>query len=750
MFRTKRRVHVATSSIRVIEEDIIPDPLINGALYHLLGNRSTLSQSIQQEILEGDYRAFEDFYQFAENRRKYPIGLPNARYLNSTDGSPEAVKAIEQEVGGPVEIEYLYYAPLNNLHMGWKYITEELGYNHTTNELTILSIEKGAPVYLDVITPQTLDPLGEGVDESATSVFGDSSNRGGTPSRLANQGNEALQGIVYSQPWSVTTTGEEGFTIKYSWQPNTGQSISFVETEERFVSLESYDNSSEYYHARFRYSDGGIRRIAYWTYSPKERRYPKLDGTFALSYTEPGKYFPFVIIRENGVDLSKPNSPTFDANNELLKKLRVNYEDLGKSIHENPDVDDVNFAALMMAVPADSEDNIELAYLFHFFKWVSTVSRLPTTSSSDKLKEELLGKGRVPAHAIEFATGEFRFIVAYENINFQIRSGYLGPVGTVYQAKEILDKNSNLPGRAQSTLSSRVLLRYMRQVSPSQYEMVEVRDLVAVYNVKDNHQSYSTRTAEDVLIPISREISSNLNIADRSVLYNRSLRLVFHAYQVEKIRWYQRTAFLRIVMVVAIVIMAYFGPIGNIFTSIIEGSLLAAGTQLVVLAIQTWAFNEAFAWLAGELGTNAAIILATMAAVAGVSAGLIGSTSTSGFWAENLLTVSNGLFKGISDYSQKMLGRYINEAAEFELMAEEKWAELEEVNQLLEPSILDPFAFIGMTYRSPRGESANAFYNRTIHAGNIGTLCFDYVESFVEISLKLPDIGDTLEGTFYA
>ncbi|MFC3679609.1 hypothetical protein [Bacterioplanoides pacificum] len=45
-------------------------------------------------------------------------------------------------------------------------------------------------------------------------------------------------------------------------------------------------------------------------------------------------------------------------------------------------------------------------------------------------------------------------------------------------------------------------------------------------------------------------------------------------------------------------------------------------------------------------------------------------------------------------------------------------------------------------------ESPGSFYQRTIHTGNIGTLAFDYLHSYVDESLKLPGVS-TLEGIDY-
>ncbi|OZB40381.1 MAG: hypothetical protein B7X50_08605 [Alishewanella sp. 34-51-39] len=87
---------------------------------------------------------------------------------------------------------------------------------------------------------------------------------------------------------------------------------------------------------------------------------------------------------------------------------------------------------------------------------------------------------------------------------------------------------------------------------------------------------------------------------------------------------------------------------------------------------------------------------------------------------------------------------------EFSLIADQKWAELEEVKNLLgKENLLDPFEFIGKEPRVIFGESPDQFYNRTIHSGNIGVLALDANSSFIDISLTLPKLPQTFGESDY-
>jgi hypothetical protein len=42
------------------------------------------------------------------------------------------------------------------------------------------------------------------------------------------------------------------------------------------------------------------------------------------------------------------------------------------------------------------------------------------------------------------------------------------------------------------------------------------------------------------------------------------------------------------------------------------------------------------------------------------------------------------------------------------------------------------------------GESPENFFNRTVHSGNVGTIGYKAIDSYVDMALTLPTISDTL------
>ena len=77
------------------------------------------------------------------------------------------------------------------------------------------------------------------------------------------------------------------------------------------------------------------------------------------------------------------------------------------------------------------------------------------------------------------------------------------------------------------------------------------------------------------------------------------------------------------------------------------------------------------------------------------------------------------------------------EADDFQLFVKEEQKKLDEANKLLENSNW-------MTPLIIFGEKPHDFYQRTVHSGNIGVLGLDAISEFVDVSLQLPKLTDTL------
>jgi hypothetical protein len=116
--------------------------------------------------------------------------------------------------------------------------------------------------------------------------------------------------------------------------------------------------------------------------------------------------------------------------------------------------------------------------------------------------------------------------------------------------------------------------------------------------------------------------------------------------------------------------------------------------------------------------------------------------------SDALLFVSANLVAASSKVQQEEFEDLIEESKAQQEGFEERNKELELAESFLnEESLLDPLMYVKkFVPHMVWGESPDDFYDRTVHAGNIGAKSIEYVQNFCDIKLKLPNINDTVGG----
>lgn len=137
------------------------------------------------------------------------------------------------------------------------------------------------------------------------------------------------------------------------------------------------------------------------------------------------------------------------------------------------------------------------------------------------------------------------------------------------------------------------------------------------------------------------------------------------------------------------------------------------------------------------VGLEASLIIAVLMAAYGLYDAYEFGSIQGAPWAQDLLSTASNLIKEVgSSLSEAMQGLQ-EEAKLYGLEMENKYKLLEEAKDLLESStLLSPWLVFG--------EAPQDYYSRTVHSGNIGVLAIDAISNYVDISLMLPKINQTL------
>ena len=772
LFSSKRKYRVDHASVRVVENGLIPDPLLRATIHHLFRD-IPFSETLKYFSRNTKAQDFERMYRWARDSGQYVYGLPNIRVFSSASEATVVQGIIEALVGQPVVTSYNHFRPPNNVHLAMQRLTESYGYNHSTNELVALSAQKGFPVKLVSLTATHHLEASTEADPGTLGVF-DLNSLLNARKDIFNLTVPPQQAYQLPAP-KIGLQYTEGAEVVFGWVDAAG----LPHEELLFLSQEAYDPDLEYFQAEYTYGVAPDKTTGYFTYLPGTGTYPNLDEAYARLHALDGSFFPFALFRRNRENQATPElvgTPGYESTRKLLEYLNIDFQEFSDQVHDNEDANKLQQALIMMAVPITGQDPVEMEYLHRFFKQI--YSTLPADSTP--LDSRLFLKGgdlqrkkfdlQGAAFVLEISEADFRVLISFDNMTVQTVPGDIGRVGTYTNTAETLTINisadqaqtlvtplemfqQSSPGVPTTMYTYEIDVRVLRkQIYPGVVEEIRISNPQNRYDIYEPKGLGVVGGANDdrLLIPLDYNICKKIPVFRRERLYYRSLHFIANTMVTWKKKWYQTDAFGNILKIVGIVMVIY-----TLGSSTALASALSAGiTQTAIYVVETiiWAaaFQFALNQLVALVGPELGIYLALAAfAVTGYGKLSGGSWGQSGF-ADKLLKVANGLVSATENTLQGMYAELGQEFDEFNTMREAKWAELKEAQEEFGPTNFeDPFLFSGQVPLFVPGETPDRYYQRLAGNTNPGLLGFEFVEKFVDISLTLPTMNDTLGDTFY-
>ena len=744
LFSSKKKTYVGTSVMRVLEDDAITDTMQVSVIQAILKD-----EDISMRVLENMQNTIgiraERMYSWA--KKNYIYGLPSGKMVSTQEGVEQAQDVLTSIEGQPVVVEYSHLAPANRLHVAWMRLISQYGYNPVTNEISVLSAQKGTQVLLDDIRIEIPSSELSSLPAETLEQWGLAAVSGYQPYR--GPSNDTLRNIY--QPSKVLSIGNAGPSqqqarITYSWDGPSRVTNSLV------ISLTDLDQDDDYIHVKYSIPE----QTKYWMYKIGAGTYPSLDSLYNVPPDTSGTFFPFIFFRHNKSKLNEDGfGEGYRDNKKMCDIMKLDYDVVLDGIHENPDIDDVTQAVMTFAVPPNPSSQIEKRYLFDFFSEQFLYQDQPIKDSYSpdvfNLNNKLSGNNTTltTKHVIVIQDQLFKMSLGFNQIYKKIKAGVIGPkghytssYGTVNEAVKVEDETGN-------TITQSYPVRvytYRSQISARYYQEVEVRGLATEYHISGNYTTLGDDADDILLVPVDRSISQIHTMGDREELYSRALHFVFNSMVVVKVKWYQSGFFKFLLTAVMLVIAAYTFGATALGQSLLAYSIGMTTFQAVVLTAITGLFSAIAAYYAVQVfvkavGPEIALLLAVVAALAGMYLAFNTGSIAGAPWAQDLLKLSNGLSSQTGNAIQDELTNLIEVQSEFSKQMEAQMKLLETAQDLLEPSqLLHPFTIFG--------ESPNDFYNRTVHSGNIGTMGISSISNYVDLSLTLPKISETVGETF--
>lgn len=744
LFGSKYKTTVATTVSRVIEDKVLPDSVKTGVLSSLLQNGPT-ADYVMEELASSLGSKFNSYYKYGKNR--YVNGVPSGEFLKANE-CKEYVEAVLSTLEGiPITTTYCTYGPPNASHIGWLKVIELYGLNTETNELTVLSALKGFPVYmgdLQYVVPTAqiaeLNPL-------TLEQWGVSPNTGFTPKRTIGSATAGSLG-KYSAIIHDANASEDYFKLTYVWEDITVVDEVTTKTKvEESITFNNnfYSDDANYFQAR--YIKEGVPK--YFMYLDNSGTYPTLDAFYTTANTTGGTFFPLAYFRFNKIAVdSNKNTQDYITNKKLVKTLGLDYDEVCTNINGNPNIADVEQAMMMLGVPASTTNKYEQMYLFDFFKSVynavstTTANTSPTFSSIAALLNEGKansnnGADQVPMSSMVIQDKKFKLSLNHAGIYKRMVVGSIGTVGT--HTSEVQNSSTgqvfkDFDGNPLTNALATTLHVYRRQITTNIYEEYKVADLKVTYYIYGEYSVTADDTDDILLIPVDKSITDTYTILEREKIFSRALHFVFNTRIVTEIKWYQTGIFKVFLVAVAIVISYYTGgAAASLVTAIAAGSVTTVLLIVLEMVVLQLVFAYLFKLFVKAVGVKVAFLLAITSAIAGVYQAVDAGTLTN-IWAERLLMISTGLSSAGQVVIQEEMKDLLGEMSAFEKEMKKEMELLEEKILALDTSVhLNPFIVFG--------ETPDEFYNRTIHAGNIGILGIDAVSNYVSMQLRLPDIS---------
>ena len=755
IFSGKKKHIVGTAVVRVVDDDLIPDT-VGLAVTEAIFADKNITHNIVDAALNSSFRKIERAYRWAEEPGNYVYGLPDAKVMSSSDGFEAVVTVLEGIAGGPVVVDYIHFRPINNIHAGKKYARETWGWNHQTNELESLTAYFGGtiPIYLEKMVEVHNAVEGQEPEQSTIGTWDESPISGYTPFRPAQDLASNLQGLVVNQEIRIGPTETESVEMHYVWIDEQGATQRGIHI---LVLDPLYDMDKEYYQAR--YTDGA-GQLAFWTYDPDTNVYPSLTDVFFDLYVNPGTYFPFVMFRSEDEDRSHESladTDEYKGAEKLCKYMGMDFAEVGAAIHENPDIDDVDQAIMMLGVPITTQETEQVDYLCRYFAHLYDIIPDPAKDDGSRNLKNYWKRAGTPdeSYVVQIQDADFRVLLSFDYITKKYRAGNIEADGGVDGFSNSIHSESAilyLPGvDGLPNTKNRQVRRFRRQITEAVYEEIIVANPQIRYDVYKNKSAVGAAESDILLIPLDYGLSRGMSLWKRERLYLRSLHFIFNSHVVQKVKWYEKGIFKAIITIAAIVIAVWtqqWQLVAAVYAT--WGAAMAIIVLLINIIVQMaiglavqWALSE----VASVLGYENTALLAAVLVVAAVYTGQTANASTGvqNMTAQNLLKAATGLVKAASTELQKDMADLLKDQRQFENLMEDSWEELEDAQDLLSTrKLLDPFMFIGEEPLFVAGETPTAYFDRTAHSGNVGVKSLDIVENFVDISLKLPTLDDSV------
>jgi len=509
------------------------------------------------------------------------------------------------------------------------------------------------------------------------------------------------------------------------------------------VAVANLQPLSSYYHASYTIDEGITQ---FWNYDTATGTYPDLVRADVIEADNP--YFPIIPFRVDNVNQATDGPAGYvQSAQNLMRSVGMDFEAVCATIHDSPDIGDVDHAFIYTAVPVASDEQNSINYLHTHFKHLEPLSAIKKSSldahQATEADSNAVQNTPPPFNTMRISDSTLVLDYHYAYIDTVIHTGTVGTIGVSNRTITVRDRIRNTyeytsGSKDQTRTATRYsydtsLLVFTNQINATQYEETTVYGLYVINHIYPGHTIESSLAeAVDILIPLNAKLVDAMSIKDGDLLFYDALHVVFNSYQATKLEWYETSVFAVIVQIIAIVITIYsLGTLAEV--AVAAATIGQAAVNVITQILVQLAISAAVDFVVDKLGIEAAIVLAVVGTLVGQGVDSTFADNIMGLIDIMIAEVMEDLEESISSIQDEM-NALVSTQSDLDKEFERLEAELRgdaDINYLdvvrLRPNI-------------DINETPSEFYHRAVHAGNIGIASLDMPRSFVEGKLELPVI----------
>ena len=719
-FSTDRKVHVSTTTVRVIENDMLPNSVAAGSVKALF-EEGDMTEYILEEMVHNITSKANKAFKYAKKHSH--LGLPHQELIQKEAGTDEVLRILKTKYGDGGTLHHCYFGVPNLYHFGWEALVAN-GYNTKTN----LIDSKYLDYFAIEINPETFSEYGEDtyLPHSISPYMG------------YKPWEDTSTYIDFFPPVNMTAELDKPRLLVVSGIQENLPDADITYTR-RYLEFPLLVSNKDYFQACYEFN--GVKY--YWSYQKGTGEYPVLDSIGNTSVSSLGTYYPFIhFIHDKKILSDNKDSRDYKLTEKLCELLEIDAEPIFEQLEYNPDIKQVNQATLMFAIPAFSESEAEQQYCFEFFKAFAEGSneKLPLNSSTSLFTRKTHTQGKT----LIIADAKFRSSISFSHVILKRKAGtisgrgkYASSVGSGTTSYEV--KNP-VTGIVFTHTTSGTIHRYSHQIAPGLYDEIEVVNLRVAYRVFEDYMTTGDGTSNILLLPLDKAVLDRCPVNVREEVVGRSLRFVFNSYQIQYIQFYERGPFKALVTIFAVVFTIWTAGTGAGFMSAIAAggtvALAAIWSTVILPILQVSLVTEGAKVFVKLFGEDLALLAAIVAIAYGAYA-----TNAGSLFADNLIRVGNSLINQVQKSIQQELQALQEDLTEFQKNSADMYQMLEDTaSDLLSGNLLAKVPEVVF------GEHPQSYYGRTVHSGNIGVQSIAAVSNYVPLALKLPSFNETLQG----